>query len=131
MTNAGFGLSHALGHQIGPRWNVPHGFTSCITLPHAMHFMADRAPERFGPIAAGLGLPFDAERPRDLAHACADCVAAFIAQFDVPRRLRDAHVPRGEVADIASVVRDAMEEAGAVSQPITSEEIAAVLEAAY
>jgi alcohol dehydrogenase len=131
MTNAGFGLSHALGHQIGPRWNVPHGFTSCITLPHAMRFMADRAPERFGPIAAGLGLPFDVDRPRDSARACADHVAAFIGQFDVPRRLRDAHVPRDEAADIAVVVREAMEEAGAVSQPISTEEIAAVLEAAY
>jgi len=131
MTNAGFGLSHALGHQIGPRWNVPHGFTSCITLPHAMRFMADRVPERFGPIAAGLGLPFDVDRPRDSAHACAERVAAFIARFDVPRRLRDVHVPRSEVADIASVVRDAMEEAAAVSQSITIEEITAVLDAAY
>jgi alcohol dehydrogenase len=131
MTNAGFGLSHALGHQIGPRWDVPHGFTSCITLPHAMRFMADRAPERFGPIAAGLRLPFDLDRPRDSARACADRVAAFIAQFDVPRQLSDVHVPRHEVADIAVVVREAMEEAGAVSQPISTEEIAAVLEAAY
>jgi alcohol dehydrogenase len=47
MTNAGFGLSHALGHQIGPRWNVAHGITSCITLPHAMRFMAAVAPGRF------------------------------------------------------------------------------------
>jgi alcohol dehydrogenase class IV len=23
--NTRFGLSHLLGHQIGPRWNVPHG----------------------------------------------------------------------------------------------------------
>ena len=37
--NTRFGLSHLLGHQIGPRWNVPHGVTSCITLPncHALH----------------------------------------------------------------------------------------------
>jgi alcohol dehydrogenase len=131
MTNAGFGLSHALGHQIGPRWNVPHGFTSCITLPHAMRFMAERVPERFGLIAAGLRLPFDVDRPRDSALACAERVAAFIAQFDVPCRLRDARVPQAEVADIASVVRDAMEEAGAVSQTITTEEITAVLDAAY
>src|SRR5258708_4717612 len=40
------GISHALGHQIGPMWNVPHGITSCITLPHVMRFMAGvaRAP---------------------------------------------------------------------------------------
>jgi len=131
MTNAGFGLSHALGHQIGPRWNVPHGFTSCITLPHAMRFMAVRAPERFGAIAAGLGLPFDRGRPHESAGACAERVAAFIAQFDVPRRLRDVHVPRPEVGDIAAVVREAMEEAGAVSQAVTVQEIAAVLDAAY
>jgi alcohol dehydrogenase class IV len=37
---AGLGLSHALGHQIGPRWNVAHGVTSCITLPHAMRALA-------------------------------------------------------------------------------------------
>ena len=64
MTNAGLGLSHALGHQIGPRWNVPHGVTSCITLPHAMRFMAAVAPERFGPIAQAFGIPFDAAQCR-------------------------------------------------------------------
>ena len=53
------GISHALGHQIGPMWDVPHGVTSCITLPHVMRFMADVAPERFGPIAEGLGVRFD------------------------------------------------------------------------
>src|SRR5215469_4504026 len=51
--NTRFGLSHLLGHQIGPRWNVPHGVTSCITLPNSMRFMAAIAPERFGPIAEG------------------------------------------------------------------------------
>jgi len=131
MTNAGFGLSHALGHQIGPRWDVPHGFTSCITLPHAMRFMAERVPDRFDAIASGLGMPFDDRRAKESALACADRVAAFISQFDVPRRLRDANVPRDEIADIAAVVRDAMDEAHAVSGAVTRDEIAAVLEAAY
>ncbi len=40
MSNTRGGISHALGHQIGPMWNVPHGVTSCITLPHVMRFMA-------------------------------------------------------------------------------------------
>ena len=131
MTNAGFGLSHALGHQIGPRWNVPHGFTSCITLPHAMRFMAERVPDRFGAIAAALELPFDPQRPRDSALACADRIEAFIAGLPVPRRLRDVEVPRAEIGEIAEVVRTAMVEANAVSIPVTRQEIAAVLEAAY
>ena len=94
VTNAGFGLSHALGHQIGPRWDVPPGMTSCITLPHGMRFMAGVAPQRFGPIAEALGVSFDAGNPREAALECADRVARFIAQFDVPKSLSDAGVKR-------------------------------------
>ena len=82
--NTRFGISHALGHQIGPTWDVPHGFTSCITLPHAMRFMAEISPERFGPIAEGFGIRFDEKNPRLSAYECADRVAQFIRQFEVP-----------------------------------------------
>ena len=54
---AGLGLSHALGHQIGPRWNVAHGVTSCITLPHAMRAIAGKRPDRFEAIAGALRHP--------------------------------------------------------------------------
>jgi alcohol dehydrogenase class IV len=67
MTNAGFGLSHVLGHQIGPRWNVAHGVTSSIMLPHAMRFMADAAPGRFASIARAFCVPFDAGSPEAAA----------------------------------------------------------------
>jgi alcohol dehydrogenase class IV len=131
MTNAGFGLSHAFGHQIGPRWNVPHGITSCVTLPHAMRFMADLAPARFGPIAQGFGIPFDPARPREAALTCADRTAAFIAQFDLPRRLRDAHVPFEEVADVAAIVHGVMDGGHAVDRPVTRDELASLLRGAY
>ncbi len=63
--NSRLGLSHALGHQIGARWDVPHGVTSCITVPHVMRLMAEIAPERFGPIAEGFGLRFDVDHASD------------------------------------------------------------------
>ena len=131
ISNTGFGLSHAFGHQIGPRWDVPHGFTSCIMLPHAMRFMADVAPERFGPIADGLGVAFDPEAPRQSARACASRVAEFIARFDVPVRLRDAAVPEHEAVDIVAVVHDAMERADVVGRPLGVDELASLMSAAY
>ena len=131
VTNAGFGLSHALGHQIGPRWNVPHGFTSCITLPHAMRFMADLAPERFRPIAEGFGVLFDSANPTSAALACADRAAAFIGQFDVPQRLRDVGVPRDELADVAGVVHDVMDAAHVVDRLVTKDDIVTLLTNAY
>ena len=131
ISNTGFGLSHAFGHQIGPRWDVPHGFTSCIMLPHAMRFMAGVAPERFAPIAEGLGLPFDPGAPRSSALACAERVTAFIAQFDLPMRLRDAGVLPHQTADIAGVVHAAMERADVVGRPLERDELTTLLSAAY
>jgi alcohol dehydrogenase class IV len=129
--NTRFGLSHLLGHQIGPRWNVPHGVTSCITLPNSMRFMAGIAPQRFGPIAEGFGIDFDPENPKPAALACADRTEEFIAQFDVPKKLRDAGVPREEIGQIVGPITHELEHTGAVDRPLTEAEVLALLESCY
>jgi len=129
--NTGLGLSHAMGHQIGPMWNVPHGVTSCITLPHAMRFMAGVAPERFEPIASALGIAFDRGDPGPGARACAERIAGFIAQFKVPRSLREAGVPREQMLSVAEAIHAEIEQFGTVGRPVTRKEIVALLEAAY
>jgi alcohol dehydrogenase len=129
--NTGFGVSHALGHQIGPKWDVAHGVTSCITMPHVMRFMAGISPERFGPIAEGLGVRFDLSNPLAGALECADRVARFIAQLDVPHTLKDAGVPHNEIHQIAATVLDEVERSKVVDRAVTHEEIVGLLEAAY
>jgi alcohol dehydrogenase len=129
--NTRFGLSHLLGHQIGPRWNVPHGVTSCITLPNSMRFVAEMAADRFGPIAEGYGIPFDPGNPKPAALACADSTAAFIAQFDVPKTLREAGVPREEIGEIVGPITHELQHMGVVDRPVSEKEVLALLESVY
>ncbi len=99
-----------------------------------MRFMADIAPDRFGPIAEGFGIKFDAKNPRVTALECADRTANFIAQFarfDVPHTLKDAGVPRAEISQIVSTVLAEVEHAKVVDRPVTREDIVSLLEAAY
>jgi maleylacetate reductase len=131
LPNAGLGLSHALGHQIGPRWNVPHGVTSCITLPHAMRLMAGVAPERFGPIARAFDLAFDDENPGKAALESADRMALFISRFDLPQRLRDVEVPQDEVREIAGLVHDILDKAPISERAVSREQVEALLTGAY
>jgi len=131
LTNAGLGLSHALGHQIGPRWNVAHGVTSCITLPHAMRFMATAAPERFGPIAQSFGIPFDATHPKGTALECADRMADFITQFGLPQRLRDVQVPLEEIREVADLVHGILDSAHVSNRLLNREQLASILTGAY
>jgi alcohol dehydrogenase len=125
--NTGLGLSHALGHQIGPAFDVPHGITSCLALAPAMRFMADLVPEHFADIAEGLRLPFDAANPRPGALACADTVEAFIAQFDVPTRLSQLGVDARRAETVAQAVIDELTVFDALDRPLTFAEARALL----
>jgi alcohol dehydrogenase class IV len=118
-----------LGHQIGPRWDVPHGVTSCITLPHAMRVMAEIAPERFDPVAQGFGIPF--HNAKSAAMACADRTAEFIAQFDVPKSLSAAGVPRAEIGEIVKPIKHELDHLNVVDRPLSEQEILALLESCY
>lgn len=130
-SNSRGGISHALGHQIGPMWNVPHGITSCITLPHVMRLMAGVAADRFAPIAQGFEVRFDPRSPRSSAMECADRTARFIGKFEVPTRLRDVGVPREEISRIAGTVLEEVKRANTVGVEVTLEQLVGILEAAY
>ena len=131
LTHAGFGVSHALGHQLGPRWDIPHGITSCLTLPHAMRLMASLVPERFESIAQGFGVAWDAATPEIAALACADRVAALIVELGLPTRIRDLDIPQEELPPIAARVHEGMMKAGVVDRPVTVGDVQALLDAAY
>ena len=128
---AGLGLSHALGHQIGPRWNVAHGVTSCITLPHAMRAIARKRPDRFEAIAGALHIPFETGNPSPAALACADVVAGLVARLGLPSSLSAVGVPRAELDGVAAVVHDAMTHALRVGHAVTLAEVSSVLAAAF
>jgi len=131
MLNTRLGISHALGHQIGARWDVPHGVTSCITVPHVMRFMAQAAPHRFEAIAEGFEVSFDAADPRPAAMQCAERAAEFIRGLGVPTRLSEVGVPRAEFDQIIEPVLAEINGARTLEKPVTSQDMAALLEAAY
>jgi alcohol dehydrogenase len=131
MLNTRLGISHALGHQIGARWDVPHGVTSCITVPHVMRFMAQAAPHRFEAIAEGFEVPFDASNPRPSAMQCAERAAEFIQSLGVSTRLSEAGVPRAELDQIIEPVLAEINGAQTLEHPVTAQDMTALLEAAY
>jgi alcohol dehydrogenase class IV len=49
------GLSHTMGKQIGARYGIPHGVTSCLLLPHVMRYLKRQMPERVAALAEATG----------------------------------------------------------------------------
>ncbi|PJK27926.1 iron-containing alcohol dehydrogenase [Minwuia thermotolerans] len=117
----GFRLSHPLGHQIGARWDVPHGVTSCIALPAAARFLKDRTGPAQAKIAAAMGLPG--------ADGAAPAIEAFFDRLEIPRRLSDTTAKRDEIPLVAKAVADELAHLGAPDADIaTPEALAALLD---
>jgi maleylacetate reductase len=87
------GASHGLGYILGAVRGVPHGITSCITLPAVLAWNEPVNGERQQLVSAKLGSP---ER-----RAC-DAMRDFIAALGVPYRLRDVGITQADLADLAS-----------------------------
>jgi maleylacetate reductase len=86
------GASHGIGHVLGGTANVPHGYTSCIMLPHVLRFNQAVNRERQQWVSEALGRA-------DVT--AADAVAALIASLGLPATLRDVGVKPEQLDEIA------------------------------
>jgi alcohol dehydrogenase class IV len=99
VVNVRVHLSHTLGHQIGARWDVPHGITSGITLPPVMRYVEAENPTGTEAVAAA----FDA---RSVAEG-ADAVTALVAALGLPTRLREVGADPSDFPAVARATLDA------------------------
>jgi len=88
------GASHGIGHVLGGTAHVPHGYTSCVMLPHVLRFNCEVNADRQALVSAALG---------DRAAPAADLVAALIADLGLPSRLRDVGVKAEQLDRIAEL----------------------------
>ena len=86
------GASHGIGHVLGGTANVPHGYTSCVMLPHVLRFNHPVNADKQARVSEALGHP---------GEPAADAVAALIAGLGLPTRLRDVGVKENQLDLIA------------------------------
>jgi maleylacetate reductase len=86
------GASHAIGHVLGGSFGVPHGYTSCIMLPHVLRYNRSANAVRQLWVAEALGHP---------GKDAADVVAMFIAGLGMPTRLAEVGIGHEQFREIA------------------------------
>jgi alcohol dehydrogenase class IV len=99
--NTPMGLSHNLGRRIGATYGVPHGITSCITLPHVMRHFARRHTAALAAIGRTIQAAEAGADDLDAALFAADAAADLIARLGLPHRLSDVGIAEGDLRDIA------------------------------
>jgi alcohol dehydrogenase len=128
--NVSTGLSHAIGHQLGARCNVPHGYTSCVILPHVMDFNFSHTAACLARVATALGINTQGLTQEEAAEESAKAIREFIASFSLPQRLRDVGVRKSDFAELAdATLRD--RSAASNPKPVTRADILRILQNAW
>ncbi len=87
FNNAGLGYVHAMAHQLGGFYNLPHGVCNAILLPHVEQFNLIGAKERLADVAKAMGVVTDGMSVVDAAQSAIDAIKVLSAKIGIPPNL--------------------------------------------
>ena len=97
FTRANVGYVHAIAHQLGGRYHVPHGLANAVLLPHVLKFLAPAVTKRLATLAVRAGVGREGERAATLARKFIASVESLNRDIGIPTAiaaLREEDIPR-------------------------------------
>ena len=129
FNNASLGYVHAMAHQLGGFYDLPHGVCNAVLLPHVQEFNSKVAAARLRDCAHAMGIDVSAMSHEQGAQACIDAIRKLARQVNIPAGLRDLNVKEEDIPVLAT---NALKDACGLTKPIqaTHDEIMAIFRAA-
>ena len=114
FSNAGLGLVHAMAHQIGARYHIPHGVSNAIVLPKVMRFNALVSRPEIARIAVAMDVARDDMTERQKSDAAIEAVEQLISDVGLPVSLARFDV---KVQDLAGLAENALRDICLTTNP--------------
>lgn len=114
FNNASLGYVHAMAHQLGGFYNLPHGVCNAVLLPHVEAFNAVLVPERLADVAAAMGVALDHAGTAENAARCLDAIRRLAADVGIPKGLLELGVKESDIPILAA---NALKDACGLTNP--------------
>jgi alcohol dehydrogenase len=129
FNNASLGYVHAMAHQLGGLYNLPHGVCNAILLPVVCEFNLIAAARRLGHVAVALGEDVAGLAPVDAAAKGIAAIRKLSRAIGIPAGLKELGVKE---ADLPTMAENAMRDACRLTNPRTAtlQEVVGIFQAA-
>ncbi|KAJ7896003.1 alcohol dehydrogenase IV [Mycena olivaceomarginata] len=111
-TNSALGPSHSLGHRLGAKYSIPHGITSCMTLPPVVGLQSRVAAKEDKEYLANalfyLREPSTGSVEKDILKLSA-LISGLVEQLGLKSSLREYKVPKEDFKRLADGSDDLVE----------------------
>jgi alcohol dehydrogenase len=129
FNNASLGYVHAMAHQLGGFYDLPHGVCNAVLLPHVQQFNSKVAAARLRDCAQAMGVDVSRMNAQQGAEACIAEIRSLAQEVNIPAGLRALNVKEEDFPVLAT---NALNDACGLTNPVTAthEEIMAIYRAA-
>lgn len=129
FNNASLGYVHAMAHQLGGFYDLPHGVCNAVLLPHVEAFNSRVSAKRIGDIAVAMGRNVAGLDEKAAANAAIEAIRELSKDVGIPAGLTALGV---KAADIPTLAANALKDACGLTNPIqaTQAEIEAIYRSA-
>jgi len=125
FNNASLGYVHAMAHQLGGFYDLPHGVCNAILLPHVQRYNAQVVPGRLKDVAAAMGVDVKGLSDADGADKALKAIMTLSKDIKIPAGLEELGAKK---EDIDTLTVNALKDACGFTNPkqATHEEIAGI-----
>ena len=130
FSNAGLGLVHAMAHQLGGVYNLPHGVCNAVLLPHVMEYNMDVNYNRYSIIAKKSGVSVQGMPDKISARRLIQEIRSLSTKIGIPANLKLLNVNPDDFDKLSEMaMQDATYQANAKIAP--KEDLMRIFKNAY
>ncbi|MGI1987276.1 L-threonine dehydrogenase [Shewanella glacialipiscicola] len=114
FNNASLGYVHAMAHQLGGFYDLPHGVCNALLLPHVQQYNAQVVPARLKDIAKAMGVDVSSLSDEQGAAAAITAIKKLSVAVKIPENLTLLGV---KAEDIPTLADNALKDACGFTNP--------------
>lgn len=130
FNNTGLGFVHSMAHQLGGKYDLPHGVCNAVLLPVVEEFNATHTGEKLRKIAEVFGEKVEGLSKEEVDKKAIAAIRQLSKQVGIPAGLKELGVKEADFKEMAeNALKDAC--AGTNPRPVTLEETIALYKTAF
>jgi alcohol dehydrogenase len=114
FNNASLGYVHAMAHQLGGFYDLPHGVCNAVLLPHVQRYNAQVAPARLADVAKAMGENIEGVSAEAGAELALKAIEKLSADIGIPAGLKELGA---KAEDLATLADNALKDACGLTNP--------------
>src|SRR3990167_7897006 len=114
FNNASLGYVHAMAHQLGGFYDLPHGVCNALLLPHVEAFNVKTSAARLTDVARAMGVVVEGMDAATGAQACLTAIRRLSVDIGIPASLSELGVKE---KDIPLLTENALKDACGLTNP--------------